>query len=42
MLDVISNSMADPQPVFDRIRRAPRDLFDADIRGVYVIGDERA
>jgi signal transduction histidine kinase/DNA-binding response OmpR family regulator len=32
--------MADPQPVFDRILQCSDDLFDADIRGIFVIGDD--
>jgi len=40
VLDVISGSMADPQPVFDRILQCADDLFDADIRGVFVVGED--
>ncbi len=40
VLEVISNSMADPQPVFERILQCARDLFDADIMGVYTVADD--
>jgi len=40
VLQVISNSIADPKPVFDKILQSARDLFDADLLGVYVIDDE--
>ena len=40
VLQVISRSMADPQPVFDRILQSAEDLFQADVRGVFVIGDD--
>ena len=40
VLEVISNSMADPQPVFERILSCARDLFDADIMGVYTVSDD--
>ena len=41
VLQVISGSMADPQPVFDRILASAEDLFDAHVLGVYLVGDDR-
>ncbi len=41
MLQVISSSVADAQPVFDAIlAQLPSDLFDADIMGIYLVGDD--
>ena len=40
VLQVISRSMADPQPVFDRILASAEDLFDAHVLGIYLIGDD--
>jgi signal transduction histidine kinase/DNA-binding response OmpR family regulator/putative methionine-R-sulfoxide reductase with GAF domain len=39
VLQVISNSMADAQPVFERILLSTEELFDADIMGVYIVDD---
>ncbi len=40
VLQVISGSMADAQPVFDRILASAEDLFDAQVLGVYLVGDD--
>ncbi len=40
VLQVISGSMADPQPVFERILSSAKELFDADIMGVYLVSDD--
>ena len=40
VLQVISGSMADPQPVFDRILASAEDLFDAHVLGIYLVGDD--
>ena len=40
VLQVISGSMADPKPVFDRILASAKELFDADVRGIYLVGDD--
>ena len=40
VLQVISGSMADPKPVFDRILSSAKELFDADARGIYLVGDD--
>ena len=40
VLQVISGSIADPQPVFDRILASTEDLFDADAMGVYLVSDD--
>ncbi len=40
VLQVISNSMADAKPVFERILASTEELFDADIMGVYLVGDD--
>ena len=40
VLAVISGSMADPQPVFDRILASAEDLFDAHVLGIYLVGDD--
>ncbi len=40
VLQVISGSMADPKPVFDRILSSAKELFDADVRGIYLVGDD--
>ncbi len=37
VLQVISGSMADPRPVFERILVSAETLFDADVMGVFVI-----
>ena len=39
VLQVISGALADPLPVFERILQCTAELFDADIRGVYVIDE---
>ena len=39
VLQVISNSMADAKPVFERILVSTEELFDADIMGVYIVDD---
>ncbi len=40
VLQVISNSMADAKPVFERILASTEELFDVDIMGVYLVGDD--
>jgi GAF domain-containing protein/CheY-like chemotaxis protein len=40
VLQVIGNSMADAKPVFERILVSTEELFDADIMGVYLVGDD--
>jgi GAF domain-containing protein/CheY-like chemotaxis protein len=40
VLQVISGSMHDPQPVFDRILASAEDLFDAHVLGIYLVGDD--
>jgi GAF domain-containing protein/CheY-like chemotaxis protein len=40
VLQVISRSMADAQPVFDRILVSAEDLFDAQVLGVYLVSDD--
>ncbi len=40
VLQVISGSMADAKPVFERILVCTEELFDADIMGVYLVGDD--
>ncbi|MEQ1806384.1 MAG: GAF domain-containing protein, partial [Burkholderiaceae bacterium] len=40
VLQVISNSMADANPVFERILASTEELFDVDIMGVYLVGDD--
>jgi signal transduction histidine kinase/DNA-binding response OmpR family regulator/putative methionine-R-sulfoxide reductase with GAF domain len=39
VLQVISNSMADARPVFDRILASAEALFDADVMGVFLIDE---
>ncbi|MBL8319144.1 MAG: response regulator, partial [Burkholderiaceae bacterium] len=39
VLQVLSGSMADPQPVFERILQCTEDLFDADFRSVVLVDD---
>jgi GAF domain-containing protein len=40
ILSVISNSVADPQPVFDKILRSIEHLFGADERFVFLVGED--
>ena len=40
VLGVISNSVADPQPVFDKILRSIEHLFGGDERFIYLAGDD--
>ncbi len=40
VLQVISGSMADPQPVFERILESTEELFDADTMGVYLASED--
>ncbi len=40
ILNVISNSVADPQPVFDAILRSIEHLFSADERFVFLVGED--
>ena len=40
VLQIIGSSMADPQPVFDRILVCAEDLFEADLLGIYRVRDD--
>ena len=41
VLQVISGSMADAQPVFERILASAEDLFDANVLGVYLVSEDQ-